>query len=136
MRYILINLRFTKVYVFINGSFINNKNLSSQISFVLVIGTETEKSAKFIIISNIVYISFIKCKKVTRAVLVLKLYTIITSINILISVSIIINIIINKLSIPHFLIIIYTDSLFFYEYIIKLNITKKKRLIIDIIIIR
>jgi len=36
-----------KVYIFINKSFANNKDLSSQIKFVLVISTELEKVAKF-----------------------------------------------------------------------------------------
>ena len=103
---------------------------------MLVISIETEKDTKFTVISNIVYINFIKCKKVTRAVLALELYIIIASINILIFISIIISIITGKLSIPYLPIIIYTDSLFLYKCIIKLNTTKEKRLIIDIIIIR
>ena len=68
--------------------------------------------------------------------LALELYIIIAGIDILISVFIIINIIIDKLNIPHLPTVIYTDSLSFYECIIKLGITKEKRLIIDIIIIR
>jgi hypothetical protein len=41
-----------------------------------------------------------------------------------------------QLAVINFLTIIYTDSYSFYEYIIKLNIIKEKRLIINIIAIK
>ena len=90
---------------------------------------------QFTLTGNIVYTSLIKYKRVTRVVLVLELYTIVASINILISLSTIINIITNKLGIPRLFIIVYTDSLSFYKCIVKLGITKEKRLIINIIAI-
>ena len=80
--------------------------------------------------------NLIKYKRVTRVVLVLELYIIVAGIDILISLNITINIVINKLSISRLLIIIYINSLSLYKYIIKLNMTKEKRLIIDIIAIR
>jgi len=65
-----------------------------------------------------------------------KLYIIIARVNMLITLSSTINIIINKLGIKQLLIIIYINFLLLYKYIIKLNITKKKYLIINIILIR
>ena len=91
--------------------------------------------AQFTLTSNIIYINLIKCKRVTRVVLALELYIIVVSINILISLSITINIVTNKLGISRLSTIIYTDSLSLYKCIIKLNTTKEKRLIIDIIAI-
>ncbi len=65
-----------------------------------------------------------------------ELYVIIIGINILIALSSIINIITNKLGIKQLLTVICTDSLLLYKYIVKLSITKKKHLIINIILIR
>jgi len=67
--------------------------------------------------------------------LALKLYVIIIKINMLITLLSIINIIINKLEIKQLLIVVYTNFLSLYKYIIKFDITKKKRLIINIILI-
>jgi hypothetical protein len=53
--------------VFIDASFANNKDLLSQIGFVIVL-TDCNQSA------NILHWSFIKCKRVTRSVLASKLY--------------------------------------------------------------
>jgi hypothetical protein len=41
-----------------------------------------------------------------------------------------------QLEFPTILIIVYTDSYSLYECLVKLGITKKKRLIIDIMVIR
>jgi len=67
--------------------------------------------------------------------LALELYAMITRIDMLIALSSIINIIINKLKIKQLLIIIYINFLLLYKCIVKLGITKEKCLIIDIILI-
>ncbi|PVH80439.1 hypothetical protein DL98DRAFT_418331, partial [Cadophora sp. DSE1049] len=123
--YILINFNLTKIYVFINKSFTNNKNLSLQIRFVLAIGSETEGSTGFTFFSNIIYTSFTKYKKVTRVVLASELYIIIAGVDILIFLITITNIITDKLGFPKLLTVVCTDSLFFYKCIIKLGIIKK-----------
>ena len=51
-----------------NASFANNKDLSLQIGYVLVLVDALNKA-------NIVYWSLIKYKRVTRSVLALKLYS-------------------------------------------------------------
>ena len=67
--------------------------------------------------------------------LALKLYIMVVEVDILIALLSIINIIINKFGIKQLLIIICTDSFSLYKCIIKLDITKKKRLIINNILI-
>jgi len=52
-----------------DASFANNKDLSSQIGYVLILVDALNKA-------NIVYWSLIKCKRVTRSVLALELYSI------------------------------------------------------------
>jgi len=53
--------------VFTDASFTNNKDLSSQIGFVIVL-TDRNQSV------NVLYWSSIKCKRVTRSVLASELY--------------------------------------------------------------
>ena len=102
---------------------------------MLVISIESEGIAEFTLTRNIIHISSMKCKKVTCAMLALKLYAIIARINILIALSNIINMITNKLKIRQLLIIICINSFLLYKCIIKLGTIKEKRLIINIILI-
>jgi hypothetical protein len=53
--------------VFTDASFANNKDLSLQIGFVIIL-IDRNQSA------NILYWSLIKCKRVTRSILASKLY--------------------------------------------------------------
>jgi hypothetical protein len=54
--------------VFIDASFTNNKDLLSQIGFVITL-IDRNQSA------NVLHWSLIKCKRVTRSILAFKLYT-------------------------------------------------------------
>ena len=90
----------------------------------------------FLLKGNIVYISLIKYKKVIRIIFIFELYIIIIGIDIFIFISFFIVIIINKFNLLRLRIIVYINSFSLYEYIIKLNTIKEKRLIINIIIIR
>ena len=67
--------------------------------------------------------------------LALELYAIAAGIDIAISISTILAIVMQCLKIERIPIIVYINSLLLYEYIIKLRTTKEKRLMIDIIAI-
>ena len=54
--------------MFTDASFINNKDFSLQIGYILVLADIINKA-------NIVHWSSIKCKRITRSVLASKLYT-------------------------------------------------------------
>ena len=64
--------------------------------------------------------------------LVLEIYTITYGVDIIIMISIIINIIITYLTLLKVPIIIYIDLFFLYKYLVKLGTIKEKRLIINI----
>jgi len=64
---------------------------------------------------------------------VLKIYRIVSGVNIAITIGTTLKMIIDQLELPVIPIIIYTDSYSLYKYLVKLGITKKKRLIINII---
>ena len=102
---------------------------------MLIISTKSKKYIKFTLTRNIIYISLIKCKRVTYTMLALELHAIVKKVDILIALLSTINIIINKLRVKQLLIIICTDFFLLYKYIIKLSTIKEKCLIINIILI-
>jgi hypothetical protein len=53
--YILLDLVSAKLFVFVNGLFANNLNLSSQIRYIIIFGNKTLKDKKFRLKSNILY---------------------------------------------------------------------------------
>jgi hypothetical protein len=69
IKYITLNLKCTKLFVFVDGSFANNKDFSSQIGYLIIIVNKTEtistKTNEFIIKGNIIYYSSTKTKRVT-----------------------------------------------------------------------
>ena len=103
---------------------------------MIVLVNETTSPRQFLMRGNLLYWSSNKCKRVTRTVLILELYTIVAGIDMTISVSTTLNYIIEQLNLKPIPVVIYTDSFSLYEYIVKLGTTKEKRLMIDIMAIR
>jgi hypothetical protein len=50
-----INLPTAKLFVFINGSFINNKDFSSQLKYKIIITNKSTEENDFTIYSNFIY---------------------------------------------------------------------------------
>jgi hypothetical protein len=69
-------------------------------------------------------------------VLALEIYGIIGGINMSFIINFTLTIIMRQLGLSIILIIVYTNFYSLYECLVKLGITKKKRLMIDIIVIR
>jgi hypothetical protein len=138
LRYIPVNLKDAKLIVFVNSSFTNNKDLSSQLSFILMLinkSTSTDTNT-FIIYSNVIYYSSTKCKRVIRSVLALEIYSMVNSFNIGITIITILRMITERLRLLVIPLVICTDSYSLYECLIKLRIIKEKRLMINIIALR
>jgi hypothetical protein len=93
--YIALDLNTCKLFVFANGSFANNKNLSFQLGFLILLANEMRKSSFFELVSNIIHWSSTKCKRVTRSVLISEIYGIINDINIDITLAITLQLITN-----------------------------------------
>ncbi len=47
IKYIALNLEYIKLFIFINGSFANNKDFSSQIGYLIILVNETDISILF-----------------------------------------------------------------------------------------
>jgi hypothetical protein len=53
--YIALDLNICKLFVFANGSFANNKNLSSQLGFLILFVNKMRESSFFELAGNIVH---------------------------------------------------------------------------------
>lgn len=136
LHFLPLDLASAKLFVFVDGSFANNKDYSSQIGYVIVLGNETPGSEDFSLTGNILHWSSTKCKRVTRSVLASELYAMASGVDMAISISTTLNMVTSKLRLPNIPTIVCTDSLSLYECMIKLGTTKEKRLMIDIMAIR
>ena len=97
IKYITLNLEQVKLFIFINGSFVNNKDFSSQISYLIILINKTKETDEFAIKGNLIYYSSTKSKRVTRSILAFKIYRMVKSVNMAIVINIIIKIIIKQL---------------------------------------
>jgi len=82
-----INLPTTKLFVFVNRSFINNKDFSSQLGYKIIIINEFTRENDFIIHGNLIYWSSTKSKRVTWSVLASEIYRMVSGVNIAITIG-------------------------------------------------
>jgi hypothetical protein len=130
-----------KLFVFVDGSFANNKDFSSQIGYLIILANEilnetsNENSTgtkEFTIKGNLIYYSSTKSKRVTRSVLASEIHGMVGGDNMAITINTTIKMITDQLGFSHPAITVYTDSYSLYECLVKLGTTKEKRLMIDI----
>ena len=88
------NLEQIKLFIFIDGSFINNKDFSSQISYLIILTNKIKGTNEFVIKGNFIYYSSTKSKRVTKSVLASEIYGMVRGVNIAIAINITIKIII------------------------------------------
>ncbi|CEJ95277.1 Putative Polyprotein [[Torrubiella] hemipterigena] len=137
LRFVPLELEKAKLYVFVDGSFANNKDLSSQLGYVVMIGTEKQTSEnRCEITGNIVTYSSTKSKRVTRSALASELYSMVQGADVGYALNSTLEIITKQLGIPKIPMILCTDSFSLYECLVKLGTTKEKRLMIDIMALR
>ena len=90
-----INLPTAKLFVFIDGLFINNKDFNSQLGYKIIITNKSTKENNFIIHSNFIHWSSTKSKYITWSVLASEIYRIVGEVNIVIAIGITLKIIID-----------------------------------------
>jgi hypothetical protein len=138
LTFVPIELSKAKLFIFTDGSFANNKDLSSQLGFIIVLGTEhrTGEGHDFEIYGNIVHWNSVKCKRVTRSVLASELYGMVNGFDNTIAISTTLQQVVRTLSIPQIPVIVCSDSKSLYDCLVKLGTTNEKRLMIDIMSLR
>ncbi|KAI0994393.1 hypothetical protein K3495_g13789 [Podosphaera aphanis] len=136
LRYVPLNLNTCKLFVFADGSFANNKDLSSQLGYVVILANETCQEEEFTLQGNLIHWSSTKCKRVTRSVLASEIYGMVNGFDIGICLSTTLKLITDQLDLSCIPLVICTDSYSLYECLVKLGTTKERRLMIDIMALR
>jgi len=136
LTYIPLDLQTMKLFIFVDGSFANNKDLSSQIGYEIFLANETSTEDTFTIEGNMIHWSSTKSKRVTRSVLASEIYAMVHGVDMGMATGTTLDMITAKLGIPKVPIIVCTDSFSLYECLVKLGTTKEKRLMIDIMSLR
>jgi hypothetical protein len=140
IKYIALDLEHAKLFVFVDGSFANNKDFSSQIGYLIILANETKTNStgtdEFAIKGNLIHYSSTKSKRVTRSVLASEIYGMVGGVDMAIAINTTIKMITEQLGFSHTSIIVCTDSYSLYECLVKLGATKEKRLMIDIMALR
>jgi hypothetical protein len=138
IKYVPLDLSCMKLFVFVDGSFANNKDLSSQIGYEIILGNESYETSNtaFAIKGNLVHWSSTKSKRVTRSVLASEIYGMVSGVDMALAISATINMITTQLGLLPPPVIVCTDSYSLYECLVKLGTTKEKRLMIDVMALR
>jgi hypothetical protein len=55
LKYVHVNLNAAKIFIFADGLFANNKNLNSQLGFLIVLAHENHLESSFALIGNIMH---------------------------------------------------------------------------------
>jgi hypothetical protein len=127
LRFVKIDLRTAKLYAFVDASFANNKDSSSQIGYVIVLADARNNA-------NILHWSSTKCKRITRSVLASETYGMVNGFDAAAAIKSTLTQLLH-LSEPLPL-VLCTDSKSLYECLVKLGTTREKRLMIDLMCLR
>jgi hypothetical protein len=119
LNFVRLNINALKLMIFIDASFAN-VNLHSQIDYVICLTDDVK--------ANVIHWSFTKCKKMIRSVLTAKLYAMTNEFD----ADSIIKSIIERILNIFLSMILLTDSRSLYDCLVKLEITSKRRLMIDL----
>jgi hypothetical protein len=136
--FIPLDLPTAKLFIFVDGSFANNRDLTSQLGFVIVLANETtmDDRNEFTIRGNIIHYSSTKSKRITRSVLASEVYGMVAGVDMAYAIATTLQMVLTRLNLPHVPTIVCTDSYSLYECLVKLGTTKEKRLMIDIMALR
>jgi hypothetical protein len=127
LRFVKIDLKTARLIVFADASFAGNKDLSSQIGYLIVLADEKNNA-------NIVHWSSTKCKRVTRSVLASELYALAHAFDSTAAIKATISQLLHlTTTLP---LVVCTDSKSLYDCLVKLGTTQEKRLMIDLMCLR
>ena len=136
LTFLPLDLQTAKLFVFVDGSFANNQDLTSQLGFAIILANEVASDGDFTITGNMVHYSSTKCRRVTRSVLASEIYGMVAGVDMAYALSTTLKMIADHLHYPPIPTVVCTDSYSLYECLVKLGTTKEKRLIIDIMALR
>jgi hypothetical protein len=124
LRYVKLDSTTSQLMIFTNSSFANNRDLFSQIDYVICL-----VNSKHV---NIVHWSSIKCKRVTRSVLAAELYALAHDFDLDVVFKAILSAIVDRFV----FLVLCIDFKSLYDCLVKLDIIQKKRFMIDVMNLR
>jgi hypothetical protein len=124
LQYVKLNQSFLQLVIFSDSFFANNRDLSSQIDYVICLANATH--------ANILHWSFAKCKRITRSVLTIQLFAMIHDFD----VDSILKTTLTKMLDTFIFLILVIDSKSLYDCLVRLDIIVKKRLMMNVMIFR
>ncbi|POS83044.1 hypothetical protein EPUL_005361 [Erysiphe pulchra] len=136
LNYIALDLPTMKIYVFIDGSFANTKDLSSQLVYFIVIANEALQEDRFTIKGNLIHWSSTKSKRVTHSVLLSEILAIVLGVDLGLAIGSTLNTTTQRISLPRIPLVVCTDYNSLYDYFVKLGSTSEKCLMVDIMQLR
>jgi hypothetical protein len=125
LQYVKLNQSSLQLVIFNDSFFANNRDLFSQIDYVICL-------ADSINTTNILHWFSIKCKRITRSVLTAELFAMIHEFD----VDSILKAILTKMLDIFISLILVIDSKFLYDCLVRLDIIVKKRLMMNVMILR
>lgn len=125
LHYIKLDQDIFQLVVFTDSSFLNNKDVSLQIGYIICLANAVDKA-------NIIHRSLIKCNRVISNVLAAELYEIANGFNI----GAVIKATLEKMLGSAVLLILYTNLKSLYNCLVKIRTTQKKQLILRLISLR
>ncbi|RFU26353.1 hypothetical protein B7463_g9983, partial [Scytalidium lignicola] len=125
IQFVKLDKETLQLLVFTDASFANNKDLSSQIGYIVALADRKGNA-------NTLHWTSVKCKRVTRSVLASELYGMAHGFDMGAAIKSTIEGIL-EIDLP---LVICTDSRSLYDCLVKLGTTQEKRLMIDVMCLR
>ena len=120
-KYVRLHQNFFQLIVFCDVFFVNNRDFSSQIGYVVCL---TDKTGT----ANLIHWSSIKCKRVIKSVLASELYVM----SHVFDIETVIKATVEKILGIHISLILCIDSKSLYDYLVRLRTTNEKKFMINI----
>lgn len=129
LTFIELDVKTLRIVTFTDSSFANNKDLSSQLGYVIVL-VDAQNNA------NIIHWQSVKCPRVTRSVLASELYALSLGFDVAATIKATLDQILSGTAQGRIPLSMCIDSRSLYECLVKLGTTQEKRLMIDLLCLR
>ncbi len=129
LTFVKLDVTSLRIVAFTDSSFANNKDLSSQIGYIIALADAQDNA-------NIVHWQSIKCRRVTRSVLASELYALSLGFDVAATIKSTLDQIFSGTPQGKIPLSMCIDSKSLYECLVKLGTTQEKRLMIDILCLR
>ena len=129
LTFVNTDVKTLRVVAFTDSTFANNKDLSSQIGYVIVLA-DAQNNA------NIIHWQSIKCRRVTRSVLASELYALSLGFDVAATTKSTLDQMFSGTAQGKIPLTMCIDSRSLYECLVKLGTTQEKRLMIDLLCLR